>query len=365
MQRRTFITLLGDLAGWPLAARAQWKTGSKRLRSGRRRAVIWLIGAFALGSALPAAAQQPAKLPVLGWLSPATTQSYQQPGTDSPGLAQLRVALEKRGLIDGKNIHVEMRLAEGKIDRLPALAKELVESGAIVLLAMGEPAGKAAQAATTTVPIVCVADDLVDSGMAASLAKPGSNITGVSILATELDAKKIQVLNELLPDAKRFGVLSDPTTSGPDRARRMADMAQRLGVELSTVDVHRPDDLAPAFRTLREARVQGINVVASAMLNAIRQQIGEQSLAAKIPAICQFRLSVVEAGCLASYGITIPDLYMLSAAQIAKLVQGAKPQDLPVQQPTKFEFVISLKNAKALGITVPQAVLGRADEVVE
>ena len=327
--------------------------------------MIWLIGAFALGSVLPAAALQSPTLPVLGWLSPATTLSYERPGSDSPGLAQLRAALEKRGLIDGKNIRIEMRLAEGKIERLPALAKELVESGAIVLLAMGEPAGKAAQAATTSVPIVCVADDLVDSGMATSLAKPGSNITGVSILATELDAKKIQVLNELLPGAKRFGVLNDPTTSGPDRTRRMADVAHQLGLELATVDVHSPDDVPSAFRALREARVQGINVVASAMLNAIRQHIGEQSLAAKIPAICQFRLSVVDGGCLASYGITIPDLYTLSVAQIAKLVQGAKPQDLPVQQPTKFELVVSLRNAKALGITVPQAVLGRADEVIE
>ena len=343
---------------------ARAHTGPEQSRS-RSRAVVLLITALALVRAFPAVAQQSAKLPLLGWLSPATTQSYQQSETDSPGLAQLRAALAKLGLIDGVNIRVDMRLAEGQIDRLPALAKELVEGGATVLLAFGEPAGKAAQAATTTIPIVCVADDLVDSGMAASLAKPGSNITGVSILATELDAKKIQVLRDLLPDAKRIGVLNDPTTSGPDRPRRMADVAQRLGVELSTVDVHSPDDLASAFRALREARVQGINVVASAVLNAMRHRIGEESLAARIPAICQFRQSVLDAGCLASYGITIPDLYVLSANQIAKIIHGAKPEDLPVQQPTRFELVVSLKNARALGVTVPQAVLGRADEVIE
>jgi putative tryptophan/tyrosine transport system substrate-binding protein len=331
MRRRDCITLLaGAMTAWPLASRAQQKT-----------------------------------MPVLGWLSPATTQSYQQPGTDSPGPAQLRAALAKHGLVEGTDIRVEMRLAEGKIDRLPALAKELVDSGASVLLAMGEPAGKAGQAATATVPIVCVADDLVDSGMADSLAKPGSNITGVSILATELDAKKLQVLKELLPDAKRFGVLNDPTTSGPDRPSAMAEMAQRLGVALSIADVHDPDDLPSAFAAFEQAQVQGINVVASAMLNASRTRIGELSLAAKFPAICQFRLSVIETGCLASYGITIPELYDLSVSQIAKILRGRKPEDLPVQQPTKFELVVSLKNAKALGLTVPQAILARADEVIE
>jgi ABC-type uncharacterized transport system substrate-binding protein len=339
--------------------------GPERPQFGRGRYLKWLIAGLALGCVLHAAAQQPAKLPVLGWLSPATTQSYQRAEADSPGPALLRRALATLGFIDGTNIRLDIRLAEGKIERLPALANELVENGATVLLAFGEPAGKAAQAATTSVPIVCVADDLVDSGMAASLAKPGSNITGVSILATELDAKKIQVLKEMLPDAKRFGVLNDPATSGPDRPRVMAEMAQRLGVELFTVDVHGPDDLAPAFHALREAGVQGVNVVASAMLNAMRQRVGEQSLATKIPAICQFRQSVTESGCLASYGMTIPDLYALSASQVAKLLRGAKPEDLPVQQPTKIELIVSLKNAKTLGITVPQAVLGRADEVIE
>jgi putative tryptophan/tyrosine transport system substrate-binding protein len=287
------------------------------------------------------------------------------PGPDSPGLALLRASLAKYGLVDGKNIRVDMRLAEGKIERLPALAKELVESGATVLLAFGEPAGKAAQAATETLPIVCVADDLVDSGLAASLSKPGSNLTGVSILATELDAKKLQVLKELLPDAKRFGILNDPTTSGPARPLAMAEMARRLGVEVVSADVHGPDDLARAFDMLQEAGVEGINVVASSMLTAMRQRIGELSTQSKIPTVCQFRQSVIEAGCLASYGITIPDLYALSASQIAKLLQGKKPESLPVQQPTTFELVVSLKNARAFGVSVPQPLLQRADEVIE
>jgi putative tryptophan/tyrosine transport system substrate-binding protein len=268
------------------------------------------------------------------------------------------------GLIDGKTVHLDMRLAEGRLERLPGLADGLVRDGATVILAFGEAAGRAAQAATKTIPIVCVGDDLVNSGLAASLAKPGSNMTGVSILATELDAKKIEVLKELLPDAKRFGVLNDPATSGRERPQKMAEIARRLGIELRTIDIRGPDDLESAFQALQTGRAEGVNVVASAMLNGLRRRIGELSLAAKIPAICQFRAGV-EARCLASYGITIRDLYGLSADQIARLVEGAKASDLPVIQPDKFELVISLKTAKAVGLTVPPILLSRADEVIE
>jgi putative ABC transport system substrate-binding protein len=233
-----------------------------------------------------------------------------------------------------------------------------------VILAFGEEAGRAVQGATKTIPIVCVGDDLVNSGLAASLAKPGSNMTGVSILATELDAKKIEVLKELLPGAKRFGILNDPTTSGQARPQKMAETARYVGIELQTIDIHGPGDLEAAFRALRAGGAEGVNIVASAMLNALRKRVGELSLATKIPAICQFR-GAVEAGCLASYGITIADLYALSADQLARLLRGAAPADLPVIQPDKFELVISLKTAKALGLTVAPMLLGRADEVIE
>jgi putative ABC transport system substrate-binding protein len=239
-----------------------------------------------------------------------------------------------------------------------------VRDGATVILAFGEPAGRAAQAATKTLPIVCVADDLVNSGLAAGLAKPGSNMTGVSILATELDAKKIEVLKELRPEAKRFGVLNDPTTTGAARPQRMTETARRLGIELQTIDIHGVDDLEPAFKALRAGHAEGVNIVSSAMLNSFRLRLGQLSLVAKIPAICQFA-TMVEAGCLASYGITTEDLYALSVDQIAKLLKGARPADLPVQQPTKFELVVSLKSARSLGITVPPTLLRRADLVTE
>jgi putative ABC transport system substrate-binding protein len=328
-----------------------------------RRIALALI--FSLCGTVLASAQEPSdKLPIIGWISPTTTESYQQSAPGSPGPRLLREMLARHGLIDGKNMRLDMRLAEGRLDRLPGLAEELVREGAAVILAYGEAAGRAAQAATKTIPIVCVGDDLVDSGLAASLARPGSNMTGVSILATELDAKKIEVMKELLPGAKRFGALNDPSTGGLQRPQKMAEMARRLGIELQTIDIRGPDDLEPAFQALRSGRAEGVNVVASPMLNGLRRRLGELSLAAKIPAMCQFR-DGVEAGCLASYGITISDLYGLSADQIARVLKGSKPAELPVIQPDKLQLVISEKAARAMGITVPPMMLTRADEVIE
>jgi putative tryptophan/tyrosine transport system substrate-binding protein len=220
-----------------------------------RRITLALI--FCVCGIAPAFAQEPpAKIPIIGWLTPSTTESYEQQGAGSPGPQLLRDSLAKHGLIDGKTIRLDMRLAEGRLDRLPGLAEALVREGATVILAYGEPAARAAQAATKTIPIVCVGDDLVDSGLAASLARPGSNMTGVSILATELDTKKIEVLKELLPHAKRFGVVNDPATSGRARPQKMAEIARRLGIELQTIDIRGPDDLESAFQALRTGRAE-------------------------------------------------------------------------------------------------------------
>jgi ABC-type uncharacterized transport system substrate-binding protein len=294
--------------------------------------------------------------PVIGFLSPATAQTVR---------AQLlRDALAKHGFVEGKNVRVDVRVADGRLERLPGLAEDFVRDRVTVIFATGDAAGRAAQAATRILPIVVVGDDLVGAGLVSSLAKPGGNITGISILATELDAKRIEVLKELLPDAKHFGVLNDPATSGPGRPRGMAETAARLGVVLQTVDVHGPDDLEPAFQMFKAASVAGINIVSSSMLFNFRPRLGELSLSARIPAICQFR-EMVEVGCLASYGIMLTDLYALSADQIVKLMQGIKPADLPVAQPSRFELVISLKTAKTLGLTIPQSMIARADEVIE
>jgi putative tryptophan/tyrosine transport system substrate-binding protein len=332
-------------------------------REQMRQTAVTLL--FWFSSTLLAYAQEPPiKVPVVAWLSPATTQSYSQPGAGNPGPQLLRDALARHGLVDGKNMRLDMRLAEGNLDRLPALAEALVREGATVILAFGEPAGRAAQAATKTLPIVTVADDLVDSGLGASLARPGGNMTGVSILATELDAKRMEVLKELLPGAKRFGVLNDPSTSGQGRSQGMAETARRLGIDLQVIDVHGPEQLEPAFQAFQSGGVEGVNIVSSAMLNSFRERLGELSLGAKIPAICQFR-QMVEAGCLASYGVTVADLYALSADQIARLLKGSKPADLPVEQPRKFELFINVKTAKQLGLTISPTLLARADEIIE
>ena len=320
---------------------------------------------FGLGAAVVASAQEsPRKVPVIGWLTPATTESYRLAGEGNPGLELLRKSLARHGLVDGQNIRLDMRLAEGQLDRLPALADRLVREGATVILAYGEAAGRAAQAATKTLPIVCVADDLVDSGLAVDLAKPDRNITGISILATELDMKKVEILKELLPRAKRLGVLNDPATSGPRRPHGIAEAARRLGVSLQVIDIRSADDLEPAFRALREGGVEGVNIVSSAMLTSFRRRLGELSLAAKIPAICQWR-NMADEGCLASYGTTITELYDLSADQIARLLKGAKPRELPIEQPRNFELVVNGKAAKFFGVSIPQSVLLRADRVLQ
>jgi putative ABC transport system substrate-binding protein len=284
--------------------------------------------------------------------------------TESLPLKILREALAKEGFVDGKDIRIDVRIAEGRPERLPQLAAEMVHDGATVILASGEQAARAAQAVTKTLPIVTGADDMVGAGIVASLSQPGGNTTGVSILATELDAKKLEVLKDLLPPSKLFGVLDDPATSGPLRPQNIAAFARQLGLELQTIAAQGPDDLEPAFQAFQKRGAKGVNIVASAMFTGLRTDLGVLSLKYKVPAICQWR-EMVEAGCLASYGVTFVEFYSLYAAQIAKILRGAKPGDLPVIQPTKFELVISLKVAKALGVSIPQAMLLKADEVIE
>jgi putative tryptophan/tyrosine transport system substrate-binding protein len=320
------------------------------------RQIVTLVLACWLCSVLQVHAQDPAgKLPTIGFLSPATAQTVR---------AQLlREALAKHGLVDGKNVRIDVRVAEGRLERLAGLAEALVRDGATLIFATGDPAGLAAQAATKILPIVMIGDDLVGSGLVASLARPGGNITGVSILATELDAKRLEVLKELLPGAERIGILNDPTTSGPGRPKGMAETAARLGIVLETIDVRGPDDLEPAFQALKASGIAGINIVSSSMLFNLRPRLGELSLTNRIPAICQFR-EMVELGCLASYGILLSDLYALSAGHIAKLLGGAKPNDLPVAQPSRFELVVSLKSARAIGLTLSPAMLAEGRKIV-
>jgi putative ABC transport system substrate-binding protein len=280
-----------------------------------------------------------------------------------PSATGFRNALAALGLVDGRNIRLEVRLAEGHLERLPELAQSLVQAKARVILAFGPPAIRAAQQATSTIPIVGNAD-LLASGLIASLARPGGNTTGVSMLNTELDAKRLEILNEIVPSGRRFGLMSDPATKVPAQLQAIADVAHALGVELQTVDLRVPTDLPPAFASFRAGGAEAIDVLSSPMLFDSREELGRLSLTYKLPAICEWR-EMAHAGCVASYGTRLSEGYAMLAALTDKMLKGARPGETPAQQPTRFELVINRKVARAIGIEIPPAVLGRADEVIE
>jgi putative ABC transport system substrate-binding protein len=308
--------------------------------------------------AVPALAQDATRLPLVGALRINTT------ATNEPTATILRDALAALGDIDGKTFRLDFRLAEGDPGRFPEIATALVRDKPRVIVASGEAAIRAAQAATHTIPIAASANDLVASGLIASLAKPGGNITGVSMLITELDAKRLELLREILPSARRFGVLNDPAVSGAVGLQAIADTARALGIGLLTVDVHNPAKIPPALETLRAGGVEGVNILSSPLFFGFREQLGGLLLVHKLAAICEWR-EMAASGCLASYGSTARELFAMQARLIDKMLKGASPADTPAQQPTKFELVVNFKTAKALGLTVPPSILARADEVLE
>jgi len=246
----------------------------------------------------------------------------------------------------------------------PELARALVADKASVIVALGDPAIRAAQQATHAIPIVAIADDLVASGLISSLARPGGNTTGVSILATELDAKKLEILKQIIPGARRFGVISDPANTVPARRQAIADRARTLGVELQIVEVRGAADISPAFTSFRAEGAEAIDILASPLLNGLRKELGRLSLDYRLPAICQFR-EAVEAGCLASYGVRLSDAFAMTAALTDKMLKGAHPGDTPAEQPTRLELVINQSAARAIGVDIPAAILDGADEVIE
>jgi putative tryptophan/tyrosine transport system substrate-binding protein len=308
--------------------------------------------------AVPALAQDRAQLPLVGVLrinSAANTE---------PTATLLRDELAALGDVDGKNIRLEFRLAEGEAGRFPELAEALVREKARVIVAQGPAAALAAQRVTRTIPIVAAGNDLVALGLIDSMARPGHNITGVSLLIPELDAKRLEVLKEIVPSARRFGLLSDPAISDPAGLQAIADTARALGVELRTADVRSPTDFPPAISFLRAEGAEGVNVLSSPLLFHFREELGALLLAHKLPAICEWP-EMAGSACLASYGTTLRELYATEAALADKMLKGASPADTPAQQPTKFQLVINQKTARAIGIEVPPAILARADEVIE
>jgi len=327
----------------------------RRHRGTLHKLLLLILALAIVGAPLAAEAQQAAKVPRVGVL--------QVWSSVDPVVELIRQSLREVGYVEGQNIVIEFRLAEGKAERLPALAAELVQLKVDAILTFGDPGIRAAQQATRTIPIVGATDDLVGAGLVASFARPGGNTTGVSILASELNVKRLELLNQALPGVSRIAALWDPGT-GTFHLKGLEAAARSLGVELQVLEVRRPEDFRRAFEAAKKGHAGALNVLASPFLYGHRQTIIDLAAKNRLPAIYQWR-EMPEAGGLMSYGPTLSELLRLCAAVLNKILKGAKPSDLPVEQPTKFELVINLKTAKALGLKIPQSVLIRADEVIQ
>jgi putative tryptophan/tyrosine transport system substrate-binding protein len=322
-----------------------------------RRIITALL--LALAAPLAAEAQQAGKVPLvvvlLGW----------SPNPD-PIFEALRQGLRQAGYTEGQNILVEGRWAEGKLDRLPNLAAELVRIKADMIVAGGNQAVRAAKHATRTIPIVMVSGDAVEDGLVSSLVRPGGNVTGLTIFSSELAAKRLELLKEIVPRLTRVAVLWNSANPGTALQLREAKAASHaLGLEVQVVEVsgQGPDDLESAVGLAQRSHAGALYVASDVFFQAHSVRIAELAAKAKLPAIYAFR-EHVEAGGLMAYGQNIPDMFRRTVVYVDKILKGAKPGDLPVEQATKFELVINLKTAKALGLTIPPSLLSRAEEVI-
>ena len=324
MRRRQFITLLGGAAAWPLAARAQ----------------------------------QP-KRPTIGFLG-GSTPAAQSQWTD----AFLR-RLRELGWVEGRTVAIEYRWAEGRSERAADIAAEFVRLKVNVIVTSGVVVTVAAKRATSVIPIVfAAAGDPVGAGLVASLARPGGNVTGLSVQAPDLAAKRIELVREVAPGLRRLAVMAN--ISNPTDVLQIDEAkaaARTLGIDVMPLEIRRAEEITPAFDTLN-GRAQALYVFGDPLLSSNRVRISTLALGARLPTIYNFR-EFVAAGGLMSYGPNFPDLFRRAAEYVDKILRGAKPADLPVEQPTKFDLVINLTTAKALGLAVPPALLTSADEVIE
>ena len=308
-----------------------------------------------------ATAQQPTKIPRLGYLAGAPVSA------NAPRREAFRQDLRELGHVEGKNIIIEYRSADGKLERLPALAAELVRLKVDIIVTAGPIPTRAAKAATSTIPIVMTQDpDPVGNGFVASLARPGGNITGLSTLAPELSGKRLEILKETIPKLSRVAVVGTSTFPGIAQALKEIELvAGAFGVKLQYLDVLEPKDIETAFRAAGKGRAEAIlMMVAGGVASAHRTEIVKLAVKSRLPAIYE-RAEFVEAGGLMTYGVNFTDLDRRAATYVDKILKGRKPADLPVEQPMKFEFVVNLKAAKAIGLTIPPNVLVRANKVIK
>jgi putative tryptophan/tyrosine transport system substrate-binding protein len=319
LERREFIRLVGGAAAWPLAARAQ-----------------------------------PERTRRIGMLAPLPATVF------APFFSELR----QLGFIEGQTLAVDRRGFDARYDQLSTIAGEIMKAGPEVLLCGGDAAIRAAQTATSNIPIVAITDDMVGAGLVRSLARPGGNTTGVSILAGDLDGKRQEVLLEFLPGVRHLAALSDAQNNTPAQLQTLLDAARARGVELSIHRVERKEDIGLAIGAAKAGGAQALNVLASPLLHGNRHAIFTRTTELHLPAIYQWPETAQEGGLLA-YGPRFTEVFRQLARQLEKVFRGANPADLPIEQPTKFELVVNLRTAKAIGLDFPPTLLARADDVIE
>ncbi len=325
----------------------------------RRREFTLLLGGM-MAAACPMRAQQKAT-PVIGFLSGIS------PGASAPFAAVFRQGLSETGYVEGQNVAIEYRWAEGRYDRLPALAADLVDRKVDVIAASGGDLGsRAAKNATSTIPIVfSIGGDPVELGLVASLARPGGNLTGITVLAIELNPKRLELLSELVPQAKVIALLVNPNSPNAESViRSVLEAARAKGLQLHILKASTESEIDTAFDALVQLQAGALVLHADPFFNSRREQLVALAVRHAIPAISGSR-EFTAAGGLISYGSSLTALYRQVGVYVGKILKGAKPADLPVQQSTNFELVVNLNTAKALGLTVPPSILSRADEVIE
>jgi putative ABC transport system substrate-binding protein len=325
IRRRNFVLALGGAAAWPLAARAQH-----------------------------------AAMPVMGYLNSRSRD------TDTPFLAGFHRGLNETGYVEGQNVVVEYRWAEGQYDRLPALATDLVRRRVTVMAATSTPAALAARAATSTIPIVFTsAADPIAVGLVDSLSRPSGNVTGVNVYLSDLGAKRLELLRQLAPNAAAIGLLVNPNfPDAESQSKDMEEAARKLGQKVHVANANSEGDLNRAFATFIELKADAVFVSLDAFFLSRRDQLVGLAMRHKIPSI-YFAREFVSAGGLMSYGSDIADAYRQAGVYTSRILKGAKPADLPVLRPTKFELIINTTTAKALGLSIPDKLLALADEVLE
>jgi putative ABC transport system substrate-binding protein len=336
------------------------KTGNRqKVTAKSRKAKVsgFALCALLLAHSFPAEAQQPKKVPRIGFLTS---------GSSSTRSEAFRQGLGELGYVEGKNVIIEYRYAEGKLDRVRGLAAELVRLKVDVIVTGGATNTRAAKEATSTIPIVMAQDpDPVGNGLVASLARPGGNITGLSSLSAELSGKRMELLREVLPKLSRVAVLGTAINAGNARQLRETELAAGTsGVQLLYLNVLGPKDIETALQDAAKRRADAVLVLSGPILNPRGKEIAELAAKSRLPAIYNTP-EAVEAGGLLSYGVSLIDLGRRVATYVDKILKGAMPGDLPIEQPTKFELIINLKAAKALGLKIPAHILMEADKVIE